>query len=357
MIRKGGPEKMRDTIGRIGKAWFRHKGSLRPTILALIYCQLAYFGGAALILSMNPISMMIGTLAMAHGMVIAAYMIHDCGHNTLFKSSHHNAMLGKTLNWLTGGCYGTYEELRANHMRHHVDNADVIILDYRGYLARHPAQRKMVEVLEWLYVPIVEFLMHGALILAPFIFKDKKEQRFRVIKIVMIRFSLLTAVFLYSPWAYMCYFLAYGIFLTVLRFMDALQHNYGIVLAADNRSNHSGLLKRRGDRHYEQSHTFSNPVSIRYPWLNLITLNFGYHNAHHTKPTVPWHELPKLHEALYGGEAGFVIPFGKQVSSFHKGRVARVFGDSAETEGNRFAQNLRNGRAVGASGISFLTPL
>jgi fatty acid desaturase len=238
-----------------------------------------------------------------------------------------------------------------------VDNADVIILDYRGYLARHPAQRKMVEVLEWLYVPIVEFLMHGALILAPFIFKDKKEQRFRVIKIVMIRFSLLTAVFLYSPWAYMCYFLAYGIFLTVLRFMDALQHNYGIVLAADNRSDHSGLLKRRGDRHYEQSHTFSNPVSIRYPWLNLITLNFGYHNAHHTKPTVPWHELPKLHEALYGGEAGFVIPFGKQLSSFHKGRVARVFGDSAETEGNRFAQNLRNGRAVGASGISFLTPL
>jgi fatty acid desaturase len=357
MIRKGGPGKMRDTIGRIEKTWFRHKGTLRPTILALLYCQLAYFGGAALILSLKPISMMIGTLAMAHGMVIAAYMIHDCGHNALFKSPSHNAMLGKTLNWLTGGCYGTYEELRANHMRHHVDNADVIILDYRGYLARHPAQRKMVEVLEWLYVPIVEFLMHGALILAPFIFKDKKEQRFRVIKTVMIRFSLLTAVFVYSPLAYMCYFLAYGIFLTVLRFMDALQHNYGIVLAADNRSDHSGLLKRRGDRHYEQSHTFSNPVSIRYPWLNLITLNFGYHNAHHTKPTVPWHELPKLHEVQYGGEAAFVIPFGKQLSSFHKGRVARIFGDPNETEGNRFAQNLNNGRAVGASGISFLTPL
>ena len=211
MIHKGALKKMQDTIDRIEKAWFRHKGSLRPTILALLYCQSAYFGGAALILSMNPIFMLIGMLAMAHGMVIAAYMIHDCGHNTVFKSPGHNATLGKTLNWLTGGCYGTYEELRANHMRHHVDNADVIILDYRGYLVRHPAQRKIVEVLEWLYVPIVEFLMHGALILAPFIFKDKKEQRFRVIKIVMIRFSLLTVVFLYSPLAYMCYFLAYGI--------------------------------------------------------------------------------------------------------------------------------------------------
>ena len=171
---------MQDTIDRIEKALFRHKGSLRPTILALLYCHSAYFGGAALILSMNPVFMLIGMLAMAHGMVIAAYMIHDCGHNAVFKAPGHNAMLGKALNWLTGGCYGTYEELRANHMRHHVDNADVIILDYRGYLARHPAQRKIVEALEWLYVPVVEFLMHGALILAPFIFKDRKEQRWRV---------------------------------------------------------------------------------------------------------------------------------------------------------------------------------
>jgi acyl-lipid omega-6 desaturase (Delta-12 desaturase) len=354
MIHKGAPKKMQDTINRTEKALFRHKGSLRPTLLALLYCQLAYFGGAALILSLDPVFMLIGMLAMAHGMVIAAYMIHDCGHNAVFKAPGHNAALGKALNWLTGGCYGTYEELRANHMRHHVDNADVIILDYRGYLARQPAQRKIVEALEWLYVPVVEVLMHGALILAPFIFKDRKEQRWRVIWVVMIRFSLLTVVFLYSPVAYLCYVLAYGIFLTVLRFMDALQHNYGIILATDNRT---GRLEHRGDRDYEQSHTFSNVISIRYPWLNLVTLNFGYHNAHHTKPTVPWHELPKLHRNLFGGKPGFVIPFKKQLLSFHKGRVARVFGDSAETEGDRFAQNLHSGRAVGVSGVSFLTPL
>src|SRR5690242_11954143 len=172
MIHKGAQKKMQDTIDRTEKALFRNKGSLRPTLLALLYCQSAYFGGGALILSLNPFLMMIGTLAMAHGMVIAAYMIHDCGHNALFKSARHNALLGKTLNWLTGGCYGTYGELRANHMRHHVDSADVVILDYRGYLVRHPLQRKVVEALEWLYVPVTEFLMHGALILAPFIFKE-----------------------------------------------------------------------------------------------------------------------------------------------------------------------------------------
>ena len=105
-------------MNTIEKNWFRYKGSLRPTILALLYCQIAYIGGAVLILSLNPVFMLIGTLAMAHGMVIAAYMIHECGHNSVFKSSRHNAWLGSALNWLTGGCYGTYDDLRANHMRH-----------------------------------------------------------------------------------------------------------------------------------------------------------------------------------------------------------------------------------------------
>ncbi|MCO6427276.1 fatty acid desaturase [Nitrosomonas communis] len=341
-------------IHKIEKIWLRYKGSLRPTISVLLYCQLAYFGGAALILSLNPVFMIIGTLAMAHGMVIAAYMIHDCGHNTLFKSPRHNAMLGKALNWLTGGCYGTYEDLRANHMQHHVNNADVITLDYRGYLARAPIQRKILQALEWLYIPVVEFLMHGALMLAPFLFKDKKNQRLRVTVIIMIRFSLLLAVFLYSPMAYICYVIAYTIFLTILRFMDALQHNYGLMLATDH---HFDLVKYRGDRDYEESHTFSNLISVSHPWLNLLTLNFGYHNAHHAKPTTPWHELPKLHRELYGDQGDFVIPFGKQLSSFHKGRVARVFGDENETQGSQFAQRLQNGSAVGANGISFLTPL
>lgn len=340
-------------INTFEKNWFRYKGSLRPTVLALLYCQLTYFGGAMLILSLDPVLMAIGTLAMAHGMVIVAYMIHECGHNAVFKSPRHNAWLGSALNWLTGSCYGTYDDLRANHMRHHVDNADAVVFDYRGYLARHPMQFKIVKALEWLYVPAIELLMHAALIFAPFILKEKKDQQLRIIGIIVIRFGLLLAVFLYSPIAYACYLLAYVIFLTVLRFMDALQHNYELVIVVDNGFD---LIKHRGDRNYEQSHTFSNPISTNHPWLNLLTLNFGYHNAHHTRPTAPWHELPKLHKALYGDEMTFVIPFRKQLLSFHKNRIARVMGDESETQGNRFAKRLQNGSAVGTSGVSFLTP-
>jgi omega-6 fatty acid desaturase (delta-12 desaturase) len=338
---------------KIEKTYFRYKGGLRPNGLALLYCYLAYFGGWVLILSLHPVLMALGTLAVAHGMVIAAYMIHDCGHNAIFKSARHNAMLGKALNWLTGGCYGRYEDLRVKHMVHHVDNADVIDLDYRDYLARHPVRRKVVEALEWLYVPAVEFIMHGTLMLAPFVLQDKKDQRGRTASIIAIRSGLLLGLFLYSPVAFVCYLLAYALFLTILRFMDALQHNYDTIIGFDNGAE---LGKRRGDRDYEQSHTFSNPISIKYPWLNLLTLNFGYHNAHHSRPTAPWHQLPKLHRSQYGDEPVFVIPFRKQLASFHRSRLARVMGDESETQGDRFAQRLQKGKAVGANGVSFLTP-
>ena len=340
-------------FNKIEKTYFRYKGGLLPNALALLYCHLTYFGGAVLILSLHPVFMALGALTMAHGMVIAAYMIHDCGHNAVFKSARHNAMLGKELNWLTGGCYGRYEDLRMKHMVHHVDNADVIELDYREHLDRHPIQRKVVEALEWLYVPAVEFIMHGILMLASFISVDKKGQRARTAAIIAIRFGLLLALFLYSPIAYLCYLMAYALFLTILRFMDALQHNYDVIIGFDNGAE---LAKRRGDRNYEQSHTFSNPVSIKHPWLNLLMLNFGYHNAHHSRPTTPWHQLPQLHQSLYGNEAGFVVPFWKQLASFHRSRVARVMGDERETQGNCFAQRLQKGEAVGANGVSFLTP-
>ena len=44
-------------FSRIENAYLRYRGSLLPSISVLIYCHLAYFGGAALILSLNPVLM------------------------------------------------------------------------------------------------------------------------------------------------------------------------------------------------------------------------------------------------------------------------------------------------------------
>jgi fatty acid desaturase len=332
-------------VNKLEKKWFRSEGGMIPNMTAVAYCILAFFGGAAMIFSLEPVWMALGTLALAHGMVIAAYMIHDCAHNAVFRLPRHNAACGRALSWLTGGCYATNEDIRTVHMRHHVENSDAMGFDYRTCLARHPVLHRVVAAAEWLYVPAVELLMHAMVIVAPFVFEERRAQRGRVVAITILRFGLLAGVFLYSPWAYLCYVLAYLLLLTVLRFMDALQHNYGDDIAG-----------HKGDRVYEESHTFSNPVSLRHPWLNLLTLNFGYHNAHHARPTAPWHTLPSQHNMLHGGDAPAVIPFGMQLASFHRNRMARIWGDQSEMQGERFLRRLHEGRAVGANGVSFLTP-
>lgn len=317
-------------------------------------CVAAYFGGAGLILSLHSAAMAAGTLAMAHAMVIAAYLIHDCGHHALFRVPHHNARLGAMLNWLAGGCYGPFQELRLAHMRHHVDNTDAAILHHRGWLRRHPCLLRAIQTLEWCHLPAVEWLMHAMLVLAPFApGAGRAGARRRVLAVAAVRWSILAAVWLYAPAAAVCYLAACSLMMAVLRFMDALQHNYetGPRMPGD-----AGVSAHRGDRAYERAHTFSNPVSQKHPWLNLLVLNFGYHGAHHARPATPWHALPALHRVLYGEDASRTIPFGKQLSSFHRKRVARVLGDAAEAEGERFGRRLREGTAVGASGVSFLTP-
>jgi fatty acid desaturase len=96
---------------------------------------------------------------LAHGMVIAAYMIHECGHNTVFRANDHNARLGRFLNWITGSCYGTFEDIRYKHFRHHMDNDDAVWWEYGPFFERNPMVYRATKFLEWLYVPAHELIM------------------------------------------------------------------------------------------------------------------------------------------------------------------------------------------------------
>jgi fatty acid desaturase len=106
------------------------------------------------------------------------------------------------------------------------------------------------------------------------------------------------------------------------------------------------------DQRYEQENTFSNLISYRYPWINLLTLNFGYHNAHHHRPSVPWYRLPTLHEGVFGEQTRAVLPLSELLRTWHRNRVRRVLSDDYGKPGQG------PGRAdnyVGAHGVSFLT--
>jgi len=294
------------------------------------------------------------TLLLAHGMVIAAYMVHECAHNTVFRENRHNALLGSGLTWLCGASYGTYEDIRYKHFRHHVDNDDVVWFDYEAFFRRHPRVYQLTRLMEFAYIPAHDIIMHGIMVFSAFIIPQRRQQRLRNAAVIALRGGLFAVLAWLSPTAALLYVLAYLLMMTVLRFMDGVQHDYPyhLNLFTDERSEH------KGDLAWEQEHTFSNVFSLRRDWPNWLVLNFGFHNAHHARPTTPWYRLPALHRELFGTDPGRVIPPGAQLRLFHRYRYYRIFHDAPglpAASGADFLRAAREARVTGGNAASFLT--
>lgn len=330
----------------------KYQDGFWPNTLALAYAVMGYVVGW-LMLIQGTWWWLPGVLLLGHSMVIAAYLIHECAHNTLFKNNEHNAKLGKALAILVGANYGSYEGIRHKHFRHHVDRADVVAFDYRGFLEKHPMVKRLIQTAEWCYIPATDVLMHYFVLTAPWEFESYAKERIRVLRNIIIRGSLLLAVFLIAPWALLGYLLAYCLFLIVLRTMDMHQHTFEVFT---NLSDPKKLKDNPFDRAYEQRNTFSNIISFRRPWLNWMVLNFGFHNAHHAKPNAPWYRLPAIHAELFGCHSEQEIPFNNILKNYHRYRVERVnnvdTGDIPIGDGDDKGMGF-----VGVYGVSFLTAL
>ena len=322
--------------------------------LAVLYALSAYGLGFAGLWADAVTVNFLSVLLLAHGMVIAAYMIHECGHNTVFRQNKHNARLGTFLTWLCGAAYGTYEDIRYKHFRHHVDNDDVVWFDYEAFFEKHPAVYKTTKLLEFFYIPAHDLIMHFIMVFCSFIIPQRRDQRLRNLSVIALRGGVYLLLLVSFPTVALLYALAYMVMMTVLRFMDGIQHDYGyhLYLFTDERSDKKGNLE------WEQQHTFSNVLSFHYEKPNWLVLNFGYHNAHHARPTTPWYELPKVHRALFGEDPANVIPLWPQLRLFHRYRNYRIFHDAPnlpDAQGGDFLQAARRGEVTGGNAASFLT--
>jgi len=321
---------------------------------ALLYAVAGYIVGFAGLFHDSWAVNAAATLLLAHAMVIAAYLIHECAHNLVFSRARHNAALGRAMSWLCGASYGTYEDMRYKHFRHHVDNDDVVWFEYEKFFERHPLILRAVRALEWFYIPAHDLVMHFVMVFTSFIIPRRREQRRRNVAVIVVRGGVFLALLMFAPKAAFLYVVAYLVMMHVLRFMDMLQHDYP----------YNATLfdyvppPHKGDDAWEQEHTFSNPISLRFPKLNWLTLNFGYHNAHHSDMNVPWYRLPDLHRELTANDPERVIPFRSQLRLYHRNRVLRVC-NPQPAEYPKGADYLRLARAgegpIGGNAASFLT--
>jgi fatty acid desaturase len=317
-----------------------------PQLAALSYALGMYAAALGGLLSGTLALQCVATLAMAHSLIVAAYLIHECAHNSVFVTQAANRRLGALLGWWVGAGYGRYDDIRRKHLRHHADRADVIAYDYRALLLRHPWLLRAVQAAEWAYIPAVDLLMHALVIVLPFTSPKRRDRRARVLVQLALRGSLFVGMAWITPTAPLFYALAYLLFLHALRFMDVHQHTYAVLTTLDDGT----PAHVAGDRAYEQRNTYSNPLAPAHPWIDRLMLNFGYHNAHHLHPSTPWHQLPALHHAQATTTTAQVLPFSALLRSYHRHRVARVLNGDAPDHAIGAPQDF-----IGVLGVSFLT--
>jgi fatty acid desaturase len=340
------------------RAWFRDRESALANSLVLTWTCSAWLASFALMGARTLPLNIAGCLLCAQAMVLAAYLIHEAAHQNLFTLPGANRIAGELMNFVAGSSYASFERIRHMHIRHHVDRADLTCFDFKGLMQRRPAVRNALQALEWAYVPATEVLMHLQVIARPLLVRSQRRHLPRVLLMLLVRGALLALLALWSLKALLWYALASLLLLHVLNLFDAFHHTFEQYCVAPEQA----LPMADRDRQYEQDNTYSNLISVRYPLLNLLTLNFGYHNAHHHRPSVPWHRLPALHASLYGTQAPAVLPLAELLRTWHRNRVRRVSSDHYGVPGAGAGVGPRvedrAGRAdafVGAHGVSFLT--
>ena len=339
------------TVATRVRALLREPEGLLPNTLAVSYVIFGHLLGLTLLVTVSGAWLVPAVLITTHTMAIAAYLIHELAHMNILRDSRHNRWLAEIMAWICGAAYASYDRIRHMHLRHHRDRADVARFNYKTLLRHLPRwARRGVYALEWAYIPAVELIMHYQVLVRPFIDPDEAGRRSRVIIVFASRALLFAVLWWLSPPALALYALAYLLFLMVMNFTDAFHHTFDQYFLDDD----SQPVPAEGkDRRYEQANTYSNLVSTRWPLLNLLTLNFGYHNTHHERMSVPWYRLPAAHRELFGNGNAQVLPFRELLITFHRNRLKRILDDDyghVDEKGRGRADGF-----IGAHGVSFLT--
>jgi fatty acid desaturase len=316
-------------------------------IAAITYVVAFYSLGIVSIITNSWQLNILGMIMITHSLVISNGLTHEFIHGNIFKSRKFNTLWGQVMTHLNGACYAPWEKIVEHHFSHHTRHVDLVRFDIMKYLNEDLNKwlRKAYVVMEWLYFPVLEFELRWRLILDPFMDNNRRHLLGRVFGLACYRITAFGLLAWISWKALLLYFIAYISFVNLVRFIDAFHHTYEYVPLGQE------IIQR--DRIYEQANTFTNLISVRYPWLDLLFLNFGYHNAHHHNMSCPWHELPALHAKLYGTGNLSPLFLPQLIGNYHRFRLPRLFSGQGEMDKDGKI-NLES--FTGGISVSLLTP-
>ncbi|MDJ0594916.1 MAG: fatty acid desaturase [Pleurocapsa sp. MO_226.B13] len=314
-------------------------------LAAISYTFSAYICGVILLFESNLILNVVGIFLLTHGLAYSAYLTHEFMHGTIFKNRRCNSIFGNIMLWLNGGCYNGFQALTLQHIAHHVDRVDIFTFEPIPKLQKLPTiTRRIILALEWLYFPAMGFWSRWHSVFSPFWNPERSNEKGRVLSILLLRVGIFSLIGAISFKALLLYFIAYIGMITVLRWSDAFQHTY--------EGFPPGVELPKRDRAHEEAHTYSTLLSRKHPWLNVLLLNFGYHNAHHTLMKCPWHSLPELNQEIEKPSKVRYVSLRQQLVHYHRFRVIRfILGQGEAVDEN---QNPTFDKFYGAHDVSFL---
>ncbi|HEY9647694.1 MAG TPA: fatty acid desaturase [Chroococcidiopsis sp.] len=314
--------------------------------IALLYIIGGYLGGLVLILSSSVWANGLGVLLLAHTLFLSAVMTHEFIHSTIFAKQQWNELGGNIMCWINGGCYARFRDLTRLHIAHHVERADFPPVDLTKFLQSLPGPvRAVIYALEWCYFPAIAFIMQWRALTRPYWSGKRQDERLRTSLVLLIRGSLFAMLAWISPKALLLYFLAYIGMHFLMQIMNAFFHTYEAF---------SGSMQvTERDWVYEQTNSYSCLISQKNRWLDLLVLNFGYHNAHHAVMRCPWHSLPELDQELMPHQANAPLhrfTVWQMLGNYHIYRLERLWlghGQVIDAAGNYDLSTFRGDVGVG----------
>jgi fatty acid desaturase len=301
------------------RAFSKRDALHRPAIsyLSVAYGFGGFLAGLACVLTSDWRWWPLGVLLLAHSATWAGILSHDAMHNAIFRSPRLNQLVGALLTWPSGACYFPFALLREQHMEHHrfhvgIDGFSVT----RWFNAQPRALRALIVAAEWAYIPVLTVLITTRNRLQPLYDPPNRFLRKRVLTVFAVRVSALALMAWIQPWSPLLYLAAHLLLIHFMRLYDCFHHTFDVFPR--------GVKLPKLSDEYLQANTFSSLFSRKHSWLNWLFLNYGYHNAHHAKPHVPWYALVKLDAALFGDQETHCLIGGNLFRTYHRHRVMRV---------------------------------
>jgi hypothetical protein len=282
-------------------------------------------------------------------------MHHELFHNSVFEKTEWNNRFGSILCWLNGSCYWTLQELKKQHINHHVHKVDYENMgEFLKWIERNMIFKQLFVICEYFYFPINAYLVHWRSTFAPWWKDERRMTRTRTFVIIIIRMIYFYSLYYIRGSSIIIrYLIAYSMSIQVLRFTDTFSHDYEVVPA--------GTPTKYLSKEYDMLHTYSTvwetneqtPIIIR--WIAQFIhisffLNFNFHNQHHYATQKKWFQLGSsfraedddrsvtinyenhndtkaVHLGLLCGvsKKHFTIPMSVTLRAFHTHRLTRLF--------------------------------